>query len=432
MTIPPLTAVLTHKRYPRFAVLLLSLLCATQARGDQDFIVGVTTHVLEDGGPLARPLRMMLEAGVGSVRDQALWSTAEARPGELQIVADWPRYLDALQEKSLQSLLLLGADNPGYVGNEGVLRAFIRYLDYLSQAFRGQVSFYELDNAQAGQIVNSETYVKLVRDSAARLRRNDPLAKILAGAISSDALDQGVAEQLIKAGLLDSIDGLSLRPYVACRKALGVYTPESWIRWLDEFDKRITAQAGRPVPLYLTAMAWPTGQDNCGVSENTQAAFLARSFLLARSRPDIKGMWWSELADSDAPQRSQQLGLLHADLSEKPAYDVLKVIAPLMTRYRYKADSQLGRNNLYLMGFTTDEDHVLAAWAIGQARQIRIETRNDVQGPVQLIDTRQPRRGRFDSDSHWVCQEHRCTAVITLSEFPQIISLGKPSWLFTR
>jgi hypothetical protein len=435
LTIPQLTAVLMRKRYPRFALLLLSLLCATQARGDQDFIVGVSTHVLEDGGPLARPLRLMLEAGIGSVRDEALWSIAEERPGELQIIADWPRYLDALQEKSLQSLLLLDADNPGYAHNDGAHRAFTRYIDYLSQAFRGQVSFYELGN-DWNNPASSEAYVRRVKDSAARLRRNDPQAKILAGAINSDALDQGVAEPLIKAGLLDSIDGLSLRPFVACRKALGAYTPESWIHWLDEFDKRLTAQAGHAVPLYLTSMGWPTGQENCGVSENTQAAFLARSFLLARSRPDIKGMWWAELADSDAPQRTQQLGLLRSDLSEKPAYDVLKVIAPLMTRYRYKADSQpsrdLGRNNLYLMDFTTDDDHLLAAWAIGQARQIKIETRNDVQGAVQLIDTRQPRRGRFDSDSHWVCQEHRCTAVITLSEFPQIISLGKPSWLFTR
>lgn len=353
MTIPQLTAVLTRRRYPRFAVLLLSLLCATQTRGDQDFIVGVTPHTLEDGGPLAKPLQL-----------------------------------------------------------------------------------YDLGNEWDSQPNDIEAYVRRVKDSAARLRRNEPLAKILAGAIGSDALAQGVAEQLIKAGLLDSVDGLSLRPFVACRTALGLYTPESWIRWLDQLNKRITLQAGHPVPLYLTAMGWPSSQDNCGVSENTQAAFLARSFLLARSRPNIKGMWWYELADDNAPQRPHHLGLLHSDLSEKPAYAVLKVIAPLMTRYRYSADPNPnltpGRNNLYLMDFTTDDDHVLAAWAIGQARQIRLETRNDVQGPVQLIDTRQPRRGRFDSDSHWVCQEHRCTAVITLSEFPQIISLGKPSWLFTR
>ncbi|MGI4838696.1 MAG: hypothetical protein ACRYF9_13850 [Janthinobacterium lividum] len=357
MTIPQLTAVPTRRRYPRFAVLLLSLLCATQTRGDQDFIVGVTTNVLDHGGPLAEPPRL-----------------------------------------------------------------------------------YELDNDWASQPNGIEAYVQRVKDSAAQLRRDDPLAKILAGALGSDALDQGVAKQLIEAGLLNSVDGLSIRPFVACRTALGVYTPESWIRWLDEVEKRLTAQAGHPVPLYLTAMGWPSSQDNCGVSENTQAAFLARSFLLARSRPDIKGMWWYEQADGDVSQHPQHLGLSHSDHSEKPASDVLKVITPLVTRYRYSADSSLsanthsplGRNNLYLMDFTTDDDHVLVAWAIGQARQIRVETRNDVQGPVQLIDTRQPRRGRFDSDSRWVCQEHRCTAVITLSEFPQIISLGKPSWLFTR
>ena len=435
MTSSPPTAAQRHKRYQRLVLLLLSLLCANQTRGDQDFIVGVTTHILEDGGPLARPLRLMLEAGVGSVRDPALWHIAEAHAGQLQIVADWPRYLDALQEKSLRSVLALEADNPEYAGNDGAHRAFARYIDYLSQTFRGQVSFYELGGDRDSQTTHgSDAYIQLIKDNAARLRRNDPLAKILAGAISSDALDQGVVEQWVRGGLLDSIDGLSLQPFVACRKALGAFTPESWIRWLDDFDKRMTTVAGHPVPLYLTAMGWPSSPDNCGISENTQAAFLARSFLLARSRPNIKGMWWYELADSTASvaQRPPHLGLLRSDLSEKPAYDALKVIAPLLTHYRYDAAPNLGRNNLYLMDFSNDDDQLLAAWAIGQARQIKIETRNDVRGAVQLIDTRQPRRGRIDSDSHWICQEHRCTAVITLSEFPQIISLGKPNWLFTR
>lgn len=431
MTILPTHVVPMRTRYPRLAVMLLSLLCTVQARGDQAFIVGVTTHFLEEGGPLARPLRLMLEAGAGSVADEARWSTAEAQPGTVQIVADWPRYLDALQEKSLRSLLLLRADNPGYAGNDGEARAFGRYLDYLSLTFRGQVSFYELGDPLGS---DDEAYVRQARDNVARLRRNDPQARILAGALSTEALDQGAGERLIRAGLLDSVDGLSLRPWAACRKPLGVNSPESWMRWLDEIDKRLTAQAGHAVPLYLTAMGWPSSQDSCGVSENTQGAYLARSFLLARSRPDIKGMWWHELADASvsSAQHPAHLGVLRSDLTLKPAYQVLKIIAPLLTRYHYTADPGLGRNNLYLMDFSNDDDHVLAAWAIGQARQIKIETRDDVRGPVQLIDTRFPERGRVDSDSHWVCQDRRCTAVITLSEFPQIISLGTPSWLFIR
>lgn len=429
-------------RYPRLALLLLTLLCAVHARADQDFIVGITTHVLQDGGPLARPLRLMQEAGVGSVSDEASWNIAEPQPGALQIVADWPRYLDALQEKSMQSLVLLGGGNANYdtaamPRTDGVRQAFARYVDYLSHALVGQVAFYEIgndaDNPGTAD-TDSEAYVRLVKDSAQRLRRNDPAARILAGVIDSDALDQGYAERLIKQGLLDNVDGVSLHPLVACRKLLGINTPESWIRWLDEVDKRISTLAGHAVPLYLTAMGWPSRQDNCGVSENTQAAYLARSFLLARARPNIKGMWWYELVDSTLPasQRPSNLGLLRSDLSEKPAYGVLKVIAPLLDRYHYTADPTLGSNNLYMMDFSNDNDHVMAAWAIGQARQIKIETRSDMRGPVQLIDTRAPQRGRVDSDSHWVCQERRCTAVITLSEFPQIISLGKPNWLFIQ
>jgi hypothetical protein len=186
--------------------------------------------------------------------------------------------------------------------------------------------------------------------------------------------------------------------------------------------------------LYLTAMGWPSSNDSCGVTPSIQAAYLARSYLLARSRPNIKGLWWFELANGAdvGGEQAHNFGLLQADLGEKPAYAVLRIIAPLLTRYHYKPDEQLGRNNLYEMDFSNDDDQVLVAWAIGQARQVKIETSADVQGAVQVIDTREPQRGQVDSDSRWVCQEHRCTAVITLSEFPKIISLGKPSWLFIR
>lgn len=449
MTLTPLTATPSCRSTQRSVVpwqglrrlglhagLLVGLLCASQARAGQDFIVGVTTHALQDGGPLARPIRLMLEAGVGSVREEALWSIAEPQVGELQIVADWPRYLDALQEKSLHSLLVLGAGNPHYFAGaaprrDTLRRIFGRYVDYLSRQFSGQVGFYELwnewDTQGTGQ-QDSDAYVHLVKDSAARLRHNDPAAKILAGGISSEALNQGFAERLVASGVLEGIDGLSLHPLVACRKALGANTPETWIRWLDEIDKNIAAQAGYPVPLYLTAVGWPSGQGACDVSENTQAAYLARSFLLARSRPNIKGMWWFDLAD----RGDKRFGLLRQDLSEKPAYAMLRTLAPLLTRYQYTPEANLGRNNLYVMEFANDDDRVLAAWAIGQSRQVKIETRSDVRGPVQLIDTRQPQQGRIDSDNHWTCQERRCTAVITLSEFPQIISLGKPSWLFIQ
>ena len=44
--------------------------------------------------------------------------------------------------------------------------------------------------------------------------------------------------------------------------------------------EELTRAAGRPVPLYLTEMAWPSHQGACGIDENLQAAYHVRVKVL--------------------------------------------------------------------------------------------------------------------------------------------------------
>lgn len=427
----------------RITWLLLGLVTLGHAKAADDFIVGVGTHLLDGSQPPGRPVKLIEEAGISSVRDDAFWSTAEPEKRHLYIAPAWRRYLSLLHANQLNSLLILGYGNEFYENyakprSQLVKDAFANYVNFVTYTLRGQVEFYEVwnewDLENPSDPAFTLEYAELVNETAQRIRLNDPQARVLAGAVTTRGIEEGFADRLIKAGVMEHLDGLSLHPYVYCRKTLKANSPESWMKWLSEVDQRLAGLAGRPVPLYLTQMSWPSSDEPCGVSETTQAAFLARSFFLARIHPNIKGMWWYDLLNNgfDPKAREDNFGLLGSDLREKLAYATLKSITPVLTEYEYNSKQSAISENLYQLNFAKGDEQVLVAWAIGQPRQVKIESTGALQGPVQMLDTREPHLGRVDTDSQWECIEHRCTAVVTLNEFPRIISLGKANWLFTR
>jgi hypothetical protein len=179
-------------------------------------------------------------------------------------------------------------------------------------------------------------------------------------------------------------------------------------------------------------MGWPTNAGKCGVSERTQAAFLARSLFLARTVPDIKGVWWSSLTDSgsDPNDPQQNFGLLRQDLSAKPAFLALKAISRTLREFEYDARKSRELDTTYLLRFARGSDQILVAWTTGPPVLTHVEATSVQRGNVQMIDSGQPDRGLFESDIAWSCNDARCSAQVPIDEFPKIISLGTRPALF--
>ena len=427
----------------RLVWLLLGLFTHGQAKAADNFIVGVGTHLLHSTAPVARPTLLMSEAGIVSARDDLFWSTAEPEPKRLYVPLGWQRYLQALRNRQIGNMLILGYGNQWYENGAKprspfVRDAFANYVNFISRRLRGQVDFYEVWNEwdledPTGEVF-SRDYATLIKDTSALLRSNDPNVRVLAGAVTTQGLQEGFADRLVQAGVMDDLDGLSLHPYVHCRKDNAGNTPENWIKWLSEISTRLDGLAQRPVPLYLTEMSWPSADEPCGVSETTQAAYLARGFFLARIHPAIQGMWWYDLFNDgrDPKEREHNFGLLDNDLNPKPAYTTLKAIAPYLSQYSYDPKHSVVSDTLYQLRFAKGDEQVLVMWAVGQSRPVRIESSALLKGGARLIDTRQAGVGIRESENPWDCGEHYCTTVVTASEFPKIISLGKANWLFTQ
>lgn len=423
-------------------MLLLGLFTNCAASGDDTFIIGVDTHLMNKSTSSAKALKLLQAAGVDSVRDDAYWSSAEPRRNVMKIEPAWQAYLSQAQEHQLRPLLVLGYGNPFYDNyakprKPAVLEAYGNYISFVTRQLSDNVDFYEIwnewDKENPVDPQFAKDYRVMVQEAAKRIRTNQRPMLILAGAVTSQGMDLGFADRLVESGILDHVDGLSLHPYVHCRSDER-NTPENWIAWLRRIseDLKEKTRTQTAVPLYLTEAGWPSNDGPCGGDEKIQAAFLARSFFLAQTMPNIRGMWWNGLLD-DGPDNTdpeQSFGLLKQDLSIKQAYLTLKAISPTLHQFRYDAEKSREMDSQYLLRFARGSEQIMVAWTAGYPRSIKINASSVLRGNVQYLDTRDPQKGLVDSGIPWNCNEGRCSALVPIDEFPKIITLGTRPALF--
>ncbi|WP_436785163.1 hypothetical protein [Stutzerimonas frequens] len=405
---------------------------------DEPFVVGVCAHELHKGDPSGRAYAMMRDAGITSVRTDAHWAYVERQPNQLKIEPSWQRYLKETARHGLSTQFILGYGNQHHGDgekprSEPVRAAYNRYVDFVTENLKGQVAYYEIwnewDVEDPRDPAFTQDYARLIADAAGIIRQRDPAATVLAGAVTSQGIESGFALRLLENGLMQSVDGLSLHPYVHCR-GWRRNTPEAWIDWMAEVDKELTRAAGRPVPLYLTEMAWPSHQGACGIDETLQAAYLARAFFLARTLPNIKGMWWYDFRNdgTDKTEREHNFGLVRQDFTPKPAYPVLAAISEIVSQYAYLGRLENTANDVVMLRFARGEDELLVAWSTGKPRTVELRGNEDnegITGRVAMIDTAQPRHGRVTTGNEWRCpaSDDACSTTVKLDGFPKIISL---------
>lgn len=430
---------MTKRSTPLNALLLGGLLglapFAPAQTIEEPFVVGVCAHELHKGDPSGRAYAMMRDAGITSVRTDAHWAYVERRPGQLKIEPHWHRYLKATAAQGLSTQFILGYGNSHYGGGEKprtepVRAAFNRYVEFITEELKGQVAYYEIWNEWDVEDPRdpefTQDYARLIADASGIIRQRAPNAKVLAGAVTTQGIESGFALRLLENGLMQSVDGLSLHPYVHCR-GWRRNTPEAWIDWMAEVDKELTRAAGRPVPLYLTEMAWPSHQGACGIDENLQAAYLARAFFLARTLPSIRGMWWYDFRNdgTDRTEREHNFGLVRQDFTPKPAYRVLTAVSDIVANYRFIGRDENSDGDVVALRFARGEDELLVAWSAGKPRNLELEALDPQPGRVALIDTAQPQHGRVTSNARWECTGRggRCRTTLKLDGFPKIVSL---------
>jgi hypothetical protein len=423
----------------RSLALLIGILLIGNAQAEEPFIVGITTHLMNFEASPRPALNLAKDAGFTALKDDVFWSTAEPVPHQLRIAQQWRTYLEAATTLNFTKLAILGYSTSFYQNakpRSGEVRdGYLNYVDYVTRQLGNRVNLYEIwnewDLEAPKSIKLANDYVALVRDTVPLIRKNTvgqngTPAKVLAGSVTPEGMDYGFADHLIDSGVINQVDGLSIHPYAHCAANNG-RSPEHWVNWVRDYEQHIRSRAKRAIPIYISEMAWPSHTGNCGYSTATQAAYMARIFFFARTIPNLKGMWWYDLVN-DGPDRTDQehnFGLLNENLSPKPAYNVMKAIAPIVRDFNYDPANSVQADDVYMLNFRKGDEHVVAVWAAGRQQEKQLTSAHPQAGPLQLIDTATPEKGRFHGDQSWVCQGEVCSVNVQLTEFPKIISLGR-------
>ncbi len=66
--------------------------------------------------------------------------------------------------------------------------------------------------------------------------------------------------------------------------------------WLDELMLRYGAK-----PVWLTELGWATDRGPHGVTEDAQAQFLARTYLMALAPPSVEKIFWYDFRNDSSP-----------------------------------------------------------------------------------------------------------------------------------
>ena len=219
---------------PRLLTRRLALVAALSAlaiqapaqQAEDPFILGVCSHDLHLRNTQSQGFRLLHDAGIASVRTDAHWAFLERKRDRLQVEPHWQDYLASNEAQGIDSLFILGYGNSFHGAgekprSEPVRSAFNRYVAFVAEQFKGRIKHYEVwnewdvENPTDPQF--TQDYARLIADAAGIIRQHDPSAKVLAGAVTTEGIESGFATRLIEAGVMQSIDGLSLHPYVHCR-----------------------------------------------------------------------------------------------------------------------------------------------------------------------------------------------------------------------
>jgi hypothetical protein len=87
-------------------------------------------------------------------------------------------------------------------------------------------------------------------------------------------------------------------------------------------------------------------------------------FLLAKTMPFIKGIWWYDLQNDgpDPREREHNFGLMDHELRPKPAYLALQRISSLIREGEYIGALPVARDQVHALSFRQREENIFALW----------------------------------------------------------------------
>jgi hypothetical protein len=283
---------------------------------------------------------------------------------------------------------------------------------------RGWITHWELwnepnvrESGYESGLYEIKDFVRILEVGRAAALAADPEARIVMGGMSgltevSAPFDYDALEYLDQVGALGGwqhVDVLALHPYHPAPPEAPIQrferqvTLQDELRYLDTLMQRYGHK-----PVWITELGWSTNQGWPGVSEQAQAHYLVRAYLLALAHPTVEKIFWYDFRNDtypDAPysrpvynsrevefhygllRRSYPLDPAQADL-RKPAFLAFRAMTQMLAGLELQSIAANGNApdmaGFYWYRFAGEGRRVDVLWRVGEAApavQVRCDCR---------------------------------------------------------
>ncbi|QJW56692.1 hypothetical protein HL670_03589 [Serratia plymuthica] len=340
-------------------------------------VVGIHSHFNRYPESSDTYLTMIKQYGFTAFRSDLAWNSIEKKKGVFSIDADGNKKEDqALQEGllkyNLNALMVVGYGNQLYSANgidyprtADAIAAFANYAGWVAARYKGKVKYYDIWNEWLyGTGVKSnlgvpppEVYFQLVKAASIAIRKANPDAVVLAGSFNTNIpRDVNWFDGLMKMGILEYIDGVSIHPY-------SIRLPEDNLAAIDKFETLAKKYAGKEVPIYITEVGNSSYTGVGHVSDDAAAQFVIKYTFLAKTRSYIKGLWWYDLIDDGANpnNRENRYGFVTQTKQPKPSALQLQKLSEVIKNYNVE-HYQVGNDGKVQISLSYKGQHAMIYW----------------------------------------------------------------------
>lgn len=371
-------------------------------------IMGVAGGFINGASNLSDHLPQLQAAGVGYIREGFHWGEIEYSKGKYAMPPRYDDVVDAANKAGIGILARLGGtynySHPAYDGGQRptsyeAVNGYARYCEFVVRHLGPRVRLYEIwnewdinDPSQGGvpSLDTVRAYVDLVRVASPRIKNAASglgvSVKVLGPAFTMyGTLKRGFLQEVLDVGLLNHVDAVSFHMYNHNLPSDQRSAEASTGLMRSVQDTLKARNGGKPVPMYITEQGRPSDPSSTEYTEQSQAQYLTRAYLLARGLPFVEGIWWHNRQDSvKSNGYTSRYGLRRLDGTAKPSYTSLSVMQKALRVHRFdRSLTDLGGNHNpakdHVLRFTntTNGASTLAAWTTGYDHDVLVPFDSD-------------------------------------------------------
>jgi hypothetical protein len=354
---------------------------------DSPFGMGIYFGNRYSPDEMHRAAELAMDAGMNWSREELSWSRIEPTKGSFS----WDVYDRAVSVATAHGISLFGlldywAPWTKPYTPEGI-DDYCEYVRRTVTRYKDRIHYWEIwnePNIEPFWKGTPDQYADLLKAAAAICKQADPNSKVIAMCTAGTDL-RFIEKVALRAGL-ENVDIVSVHPYRYPRAP-----EESNLVGELQGAAKALRRRGKPLPLWITEVGYPTHEGEKGSTPMRQAQMLVRTYLQSIASGVVEKVFWYDYRDDgeDPSYNEHNFGILHRDLSPKPAYAAFSVMTAVLEGLKFAEQIPLGRGVLAYRFESPDKSKAaLVAWTVNGEQSVSLPA----AAPVTVLDMSGARR----------------------------------------